>query len=369
MIYRQTKRAAATLTLLLVVLVITLALTAFRLNPIESAKAASTPSLGAAGTYAVLANTYTNTTAGTTINGDIGFTTAPAVVPAGTHTNYGSGAPYSTAGTDQGTALVNLNAQSCTFSFPTGAVNLATDTTHGTAGIYTPGVYCGDAAMDIGGPLTLNGSGTYIFRSVGALTSAAGAIVTLTGGASVCNVFWTPAQAATLATGMTFRGTVISNSGITIGSGTNWTGRALAYAGTVTTDTATVTASGCTGTINVVKTVINNSGGTKVAGDFPLFVGSTPVVSGATNSFTAPGSYTISETVDPNYTQAFSGDCSASGVISLNPGDVLFCVITNDDIGNLVTSPAPTLVNSAAIATQGAIKLPKTGVAPKNEGK
>ncbi len=74
--------------------------------------AATTPSLGASETYGVLASTYTNTTAGTTINGDVGFTTGPAVVPAGVHTNYGVGAPYATAGTDQGSALSTLDSPS-----------------------------------------------------------------------------------------------------------------------------------------------------------------------------------------------------------------------------------------------------------------
>lgn len=41
---------------------------------------ATTPSLGDAATYGVLSSTYTNTTI-TTINGDVGFTTPPAVAP------------------------------------------------------------------------------------------------------------------------------------------------------------------------------------------------------------------------------------------------------------------------------------------------
>lgn len=53
-----------------------------------AALAATTPPFGMVATYGVLSSTYTNTTAGTIINGDIGFTTGPAVVPAGTHTNY-----------------------------------------------------------------------------------------------------------------------------------------------------------------------------------------------------------------------------------------------------------------------------------------
>ncbi|MFA5935644.1 MAG: ice-binding family protein [Patescibacteria group bacterium] len=219
---------------------------AFMLMAAPSANAATTPSLGMATTYGVLANTYTNTTV-TTINGDVGFTTGPAVAPLGVHTNYGSGSPYATAGIDQGSALTALAAQPCTFTFAPGAIDLSTDTTHGAIGVYTPGVYCSAGAMDVGGPLTLSGSGTYIFRPDGALTSTAGAVVSLAG-ASVCDVFWTPTAATTLAANTTFVGTVIDDSGITVGANTNWSGRALAFNGTVTTDTDTISAPSCSTT-------------------------------------------------------------------------------------------------------------------------
>src|ERR1035437_8343448 len=68
---------------------------------------ANTPATGVEATYAVLSSTYTNTSV-TTVNGDVGFTTAPAVAPLGTHANYGSGAPYSTAGTAQATLIGSL---------------------------------------------------------------------------------------------------------------------------------------------------------------------------------------------------------------------------------------------------------------------
>lgn len=104
--------------------------------------------------------------------------------------------------------------------------------------------------------------------------------------------------------------------------------------------TPTSTPSG-TGTINVVKTVINDNGKTKVIADFPLFVNNTSVVSGVTNTFSAPGLYTVTETSNPNYTRTFSGDCGSSGQINLNPGDNKFCIITNDDIATAVASPPP----------------------------
>ena len=211
-----------------------------------SALAATTPSLGAAASYGVLSSTYTNTTAGTVVNGDVGFTTGPAVAPGGVHTNYGSGAPYSTAGTDQGSASSALSSQACTFTFAAGAIDLATDTTHGPVGVYTPGVYCTSGAASIGtAGITLSGAGTYIFRVSGALTSVANSVVTLASGASSCDVFWTPTAATTLGANSTFRGNNIDASGITVGSTVTWTGRALAFGGTVTTDTDTITVPTC----------------------------------------------------------------------------------------------------------------------------
>lgn len=93
-------------------------------------------------------------------------------------------------------------------------------------------------------------------------------------------------------------------------------------------------------TINVVKTVINDNGGTKVVADFPLFVGGSSVVSGITNTFPAGASYLVTETGDSNYTQAFSGDCDVNGNINLALGDSKFCIITNNDIEPPAVAPA-----------------------------
>ena len=46
---------------------------------VPAANAATSPSLGMASTFSILASTYTNTVSGTTINGDLGYTTGPAV--------------------------------------------------------------------------------------------------------------------------------------------------------------------------------------------------------------------------------------------------------------------------------------------------
>ncbi len=337
-------------------------------------QAATSPALGKATTYGVLGSTYSNATGPTTITGDVGFTTGPAVVPLGTHTNYGSGAPYSTAGTDQGTAWSDLNAQylaNCT-SLGAGAVNLNNVTGH-TTGIYTPGCYSSGGAMNIttGQTVTLSGAGTYIFRPNGALTSEANTFVTLTGGASACDVFWIPTAATTLGAVTEFKGTVIDDSGITIGDAVVWSGRALAFASTVTTPNtnASITVpSTCSaapsaggrgqryGNINVVKTVINDSGGTKTVADFPLFVNGSLVVSGVTNSFVAPApAYTVTETGNANYTQSFSGGCDSDGRIALSPGDNRFCIVTNNDIGTPV-AVVPPLID--VVKTASPLSLP-----------
>lgn len=214
------------------------------------ALAATNPALGQAGSFTVLSGTYSNSTPGTTISNDLGYTTPPVTPATVNGTIHVADAVYNQAGIDQGTALNALNAQPCTYTFPIGAVDLASDTTHGIVGIYAPGVYCvtGAATIGGGGTITLTGAGTYIFRSTGALTSTSNSIIAVAGGASACNVWWTPGAATTLGANSTFGGTVIDPSGITIGNTVNWTGRALAFGGTVTTDVDTVSSSACPST-------------------------------------------------------------------------------------------------------------------------
>lgn len=212
--------------------------------------AATTPNLGQATTFTILSSTYTNTVGGTTLNGNLGYSTGPATTPTVNGTTYSPpDTEYSTAGTDQGAALVALAAQPCTHIFPSGAVDLATDTSHGTIGVYEPGVYCTttSSAASIGtGGITFSGSGTYIFRIDGALTTVANSVVSVASSASPCDVFWTPTEATTLGANSTFIGTTIDDAGITIGSTVTWTGRALSFGGTISTDADTISTPTCT---------------------------------------------------------------------------------------------------------------------------
>ncbi len=103
-----------------------------------------------------------------------------------------------------------------------------------------------------------------------------------------------------------------------------------------TTKSCTITNEEKPSTLKLVKTVINDNGGTKVVSDFVLKIDSTPVTSGVANSVNS-GSYTASEINLPGYTAgAWGGDCAADGSVTVPSGTNKVCTITNNDI-------APTL--------------------------
>ncbi len=300
-----------------------------------AAHAATTPSLGAAASYGILSNTFTNPTGPTTVTGDVGYTTGPVVPAAGVHTNVGSGAPYAQAGVDQAAALVNLNSQPCTFTFVAPAVVLDTTLEHPTT--YAPGVYCSTGAMSVGtaGGITLSGAGTYIFRSGGALNMVAGATVNLALGASACDVFWTPNGATTLNANSIFVGTVIPVSqDITVLSTTNWVGRALTYGHTVTTPDSNVvisTPAGCSapvvGTTSPIPPLINVR---KVPSPLALTAGPGPVTYNYT--VTNPGKVPMhSVTLVDDQCSAvtfLSGDTNGDSQLDINETWLYSCATT-----------------------------------------
>jgi hypothetical protein len=98
--------------------------------------------------------------------------------------------------------------------------------------------------------------------------------------------------------------------------------------------TCTITNNDVAPTLRIVKTVINDNGGNKVVADFPLRInGTQSVTNGTVNTLTANRLQTVSETQLTGYTASvWGGDCSAAGTITLLPGDVKTCTITNDDV-------------------------------------
>lgn len=104
-----------------------------------------------------------------------------------------------------------------------------------------PGVYFFSTNITIPTNLTLTGSATdkWIFQSTGNLSLAAATQVVLAGGAVASNVVWAVVSAAGLGATSTMRGTILSSTNITFGTGSTLRGRL--YAGTaVTLDSTTV---------------------------------------------------------------------------------------------------------------------------------
>jgi hypothetical protein len=84
-------------------------------------------------------------------------------------------------------------------------------------------------------------------------------------------------------------------------------------------------------TLKVTKVVVNDNDGTSVVADFSLNVNATSVMSGVANVFD-PGAYVITENGPAGYTSAFSGDCDATGHITIAAGHEYVCTLTNNDI-------------------------------------
>jgi hypothetical protein len=102
-----------------------------------------------------------------------------------------------------------------------------------------------------------------------------------------------------------------------------------------------------TGSLTVIKQVINDSGQTKIANDFTLMVtdgsaSTTPVTGNASGAIVTmnPGTYGVTEASDPDYTTSYSADCT--GTIGI--GESKTCTVTNDDIAPPFEATTGTLI-------------------------
>ena len=107
-------------------------------------------------------------------------------------------------------------------------------------------------------------------------------------------------------------------------------------------------------TLHIIKLVVNSNGGTAIASAFNLHVklsGTDVSGSPATGTGTpgtaytlSPATYVVSEDANSSYTGTFSGDCDASGNVTLATGDSKTCTVTNTDVPPTtppVTPPTP----------------------------
>lgn len=215
----------------------------------------------------------------------------------------------------------------------------------------------------IAGSFTLHvkTSGVDVAGSPASGTSPPGIAYSLTAGTYVIS------EDAAAAYTLTFSGDCDSSGNITLSAGADKTC-------TLTNDDiATVTppsSSGVSrfGNISVVKIVINDNGGTKGISDFQLYVNSTPVESGESNIFPAlDETYVITETPDPQYSSTFSGDCDINGHLTLSGRDNLFCIITNNDRVEGITTGSPSGVAPVPPLIE-VVKIPSPLALPNGPG-
>jgi hypothetical protein len=133
---------------------------------------------------------------------------------------------------------------------------------------FTPGVYniIGAATVAANVIITLNGSGTYIFKSSAALSFGATVTFVLQNGATASEVFWIAEGAVSVGADCRIIGSLISNSGaVSVGATTHVTGKLLAInVGAITLSTDNITNTGSSAAVNwglITSFVIFSKGG------------------------------------------------------------------------------------------------------------
>ena len=104
--------------------------------------------------------------------------------------------------------------------------------------------------------------------------------------------------------------------------------------------------------LTLVKTVVNDNGGTATTADFQAKIDGINVAWGVTQTVAA-GSHTASETSMAGYgASGWGGDCAADGTITLAAGENKTCTITNDDqSGRLIVDKITVPAGSGAVFT------------------
>jgi len=123
------------------------------------------------------------------------------------------------------------------------------------------------------------------------------------------------------------------------------------------------------GTLKLVTIVTNDDGGISAAGNFnihvvkdadgTLVVNTLGVPSPGTEHMLNPLVYRVKTLAKTGYTVTFGGDCSSTGVVTLNSNDVKTCVVTANDIA--APPPGDPAMSIRCAATSSALTVTITG--------
>jgi hypothetical protein len=201
--------------------------------------------LGTAGNYAVLAKTGISTVPDSTVTGDLGISPAAASYVTGFSLIADSTNVFATSSQVIGKVYAANYAPPTPLTLTTAVGDMqlaftaaaarAPDVTELGAGniggmTLAPGVYKWSTGLLIPTSITLSGGATevWIFQIADDLTVGDAAIVSLSGGALPKNVFWQVAGLVSLGTTARFQGVVLTQTSITLSTGTTVDGRLLA---------------------------------------------------------------------------------------------------------------------------------------------
>ncbi|MDN3495169.1 ice-binding family protein [Planococcus sp. APC 4015] len=289
-----------------------LGLTLAAASPASAATVIDGPvGLGTAADFVVLGGSTVTDAGASVIDGDVGLSPGTSI------TGF---PPATTTGTIHQTDAEAAQAQvDLTTAYNTAAslTPMASGLGDLTGASLVPGVYAG-GELGLSGELILEGTAesVWVFQAASTLTVGTGALITLTGGASACNVFWQVSSSATIGSGAQFAGTVMASESITAETAATVTGRLLARTGAVALDSNVIdTPLGCTteaGTVSTSATITSSappSGQAGTAYSYTATASGTPTATFSITSGALPPGLTLDAT-----TGVISGVPTASGV-------------------------------------------------------